>query len=48
MTIGRLAKESGVKIDTIRHYERNGLLPPAARRESGYREYDRADPWERD
>jgi len=37
MTIGRLAKAAGVNIDTIRYYERHGLLPQAARRESGYR-----------
>ena len=43
MTIGRLAKEAGVNIDTIRYYERHGLLPRPARRESGYREYSRAD-----
>ena len=43
MTIGRLAKEAGVNIDTIRYYERHGLLPRASRRESGYREYARAD-----
>jgi len=39
MTIGRLAKAAGVNIDTIRYYERHGLLPRAARRESGYREF---------
>jgi MerR family copper efflux transcriptional regulator len=43
MTIGRLAKEAGVNIDTIRYYERHGLLPRATRRESGYREYAHAD-----
>jgi MerR family transcriptional regulator, copper efflux regulator len=43
MTIGRLAKAAGVRIDTIRYYERNGLLPPAQRRDSGYREYAAAD-----
>lgn len=43
MTIGRLAKTAGVNIDTIRYYERNGLLPAPARRESGYREYASAD-----
>jgi MerR family copper efflux transcriptional regulator len=43
ITIGRLAKEAGVNIDTIRYYERHGLLPRAARRESGYREYAPAD-----
>jgi MerR family copper efflux transcriptional regulator len=39
MTIGRLAEQAGVNIDTIRYYERHGLLPRAARRASGYREY---------
>jgi MerR family copper efflux transcriptional regulator len=39
MTIGRLAKATGVNIDTIRYYERHGLLPQASRRQSGYREY---------
>jgi MerR family transcriptional regulator, copper efflux regulator len=43
MTIGRLAKAAGVNIDTIRYYERHGLLPRAARRESGYREYAAGD-----
>jgi MerR family transcriptional regulator, copper efflux regulator len=43
MTIGRLAKQAGVNIDTIRYYERNGLIPEPARRLSGYREYDSAD-----
>src|SRR6218665_2363315 len=39
-TIGSLAKQAGVPIDTIRHYEREGLLPNPLRRSSGYREYD--------
>ncbi|MFT3756738.1 MAG: heavy metal-responsive transcriptional regulator [Pseudoxanthomonas sp.] len=39
-TIGALAKQSGVAIDTIRYYEREGLLPPPSRRASGFREYD--------
>ena len=43
MTIGRLAKKAGVNIDTIRYYERNGLLPEPVRRASGYREYEPAD-----
>jgi DNA-binding transcriptional MerR regulator len=37
--IGQIAKESGVSVDTVRFYERVGVLPPAARRPSGYREY---------
>ena len=43
MTIGRLAKQAGVNIDTIRYYERNGLIPEPTRRLSGYREYGSAD-----
>ena len=43
MTIGRLAKQAGVNIDTIRYYERNGLIPEPVRRASGYREYEVAD-----
>lgn len=39
-TIGVLAKQAGVAIDTIRHYEREGLLPSPLRRSSGYRQYD--------
>lgn len=35
--IGEVARRAGVKIDTIRFYERRGLIPGAPRRESGYR-----------
>ena len=37
--IGQLAKAAGVKSDTVRFYERSGLLPAAARTDSGYRVY---------
>ncbi len=37
--IGAVAKECGVNIDTIRFYERERVLPPPVRRESGYRVY---------
>ncbi|SFW16195.1 MULTISPECIES: heavy metal-responsive transcriptional regulator [Luteibacter] len=40
LTIGRVAQSAGVAIDTIRFYEREGLLPEPRRRPSGYREYD--------
>ena len=40
MGIGAIARRAGVSIDTIRYYERNGLLAPAARLTSGYRRYD--------
>jgi len=37
--IGQLAKRGGVGIDTVRYYERNGLLAPRTRLASGYRRY---------
>ena len=37
--IGALAKRAGVGIDTVRYYEREGLLEPRARLASGYRRY---------
>jgi DNA-binding transcriptional MerR regulator len=37
--IGTLAKRAGVRIDTVRYYERSGLLAPKARLASGYRRY---------
>lgn len=39
MRIGEVAKEAGVGIDTIRYYERRGLMSEPKRRASGYREY---------
>jgi MerR family transcriptional regulator, copper efflux regulator len=39
LTIGKLAKSAGVGVETIRFYERQGLLPEPARRMSGYRSY---------
>ncbi len=41
MRIGQLAERAGVTADTIRFYERQGLLAPARRTPSRYREYDR-------
>src|SRR5215216_6350680 len=41
LTIGKLAREGGVNIQTIRYYERRGLIPKPARALSGYRLYDR-------
>ena len=43
MKIGKAATESGVSQRMIRHYEKIGLMPPAARRDSGYRDYDETD-----
>jgi MerR family mercuric resistance operon transcriptional regulator len=42
-SVGQLAKEAKVNIETIRYYERRGLLPEPKRRESGYREYSEDD-----
>jgi MerR family mercuric resistance operon transcriptional regulator len=39
MTIGQLARRAGVGIQAVRYYERRHLLPAAARRASGYREF---------
>ncbi len=39
MRIGELAKTMGITPDTIRYYEREGLLPPPQRTASGYRDY---------
>ena len=39
MTIGELARCAGVNVQTVRYYERRGLLDEPARRASGYREY---------
>jgi DNA-binding transcriptional MerR regulator len=38
-TIGKIAARSGVSRDTIRYYEKLGLLPPVARTAAGYRVY---------
>lgn len=43
MQIGQLAKTAGVAIDTVRYYERNGILPPPERHASGYRHYQSTD-----
>ena len=40
MKIGDLAKAAYTQTETIRYYERKGLLPKAARTESNYRAYD--------
>lgn len=43
MKIGALAQQADVGIDTIRYYEREGVIPLPLRRESGYREYGDGD-----
>jgi len=39
LTIGRVARSAGLAIDTVRYYEREGLLQKPARTPSGYRQY---------
>jgi DNA-binding transcriptional MerR regulator len=39
MRIGAVASEAGVSVDTVRFYERVGVLSPPARTASGYRDY---------
>ena len=39
LTIGRLAGETGVKVVTIRYYEKIGLMPAAPRTDRNYRMY---------
>ncbi len=39
MKVGQVAKAAGVSIQTVRFYERRGLLPTPQRLQSGYREY---------
>ncbi len=39
LTTGTLAKKTQVNIQTVRYYERRGLIPEPPRRESGYRQY---------
>ncbi|HKJ93119.1 MAG TPA: heavy metal-responsive transcriptional regulator [Longimicrobiales bacterium] len=43
MRIGRLAAQADVNVQTVRYYERRGLLPEPERTRSGYREYGRDD-----
>jgi DNA-binding transcriptional MerR regulator len=39
MKIGQVASDAEVTVDTVRFYERRGVLPPPRRRPSGYREF---------
>jgi len=40
MRIGELSKQAGFQVETLRYYEKEGLLTPVSRTESGYRQYD--------
>jgi MerR family copper efflux transcriptional regulator len=39
LSIGQVAREAGVSVETVRFYEREGLLEEPPRRASGYRQY---------
>lgn len=43
MTIAEVSRTYGLSIDTLRYYERVGLLPRVRRNKSGIREYDEKD-----
>jgi DNA-binding transcriptional MerR regulator len=45
LTIGKFAAAEGVSVETIRFYQRRGLLARPERRGSGFREYTAADRW---
>ncbi len=43
LTIGKVAKRALVNVETVRYYQRRGLIPEPLRRESGYRRYSQDD-----
>jgi DNA-binding transcriptional MerR regulator len=45
LTIGKFAAAEGVGVETVRFYQRRGLLGLPERHRSGYREYSEADRW---
>ena len=45
MTIGELAASAGVNVETVRFYERKGILPEPPRTPAGYRQYSDTDRW---
>ena len=40
MTIGEVSEKFGITTDTLRYYERIGLIPPVPRKKNGIRDYD--------
>ena len=45
LTIGKFAAAEGVGVETVRFYQRRGLLTLPERRSAGFREYSEADRW---
>ena len=43
MKIAAVSEQYGISTDTLRYYERVGLIPPVNRNESGIRDYDELD-----
>lgn len=43
MRISEVSEQCGISLDTLRYYERVGLLPPVNRKESGIRDYSQLD-----
>ncbi|MDO3412424.1 MerR family transcriptional regulator [Saccharibacillus sp. CPCC 101409] len=41
--IGEVAEKTGLSVPTLRYYEKEGIMPPVKRSESGLREYDDSD-----
>ena len=39
LSIGKIAREAGIQVGTVRYYESIGLLPDPPRSSSGYRKY---------
>lgn len=40
LTIGQVAEQAGIGLETVRFYERKGLIEEPARKASGYRQFD--------
>ena len=43
LTIGKVAQKAGIGAETVRFYEKEGLIGPAARTEANYRVYESVD-----
>ena len=43
MKIAEVSEQYGISLDTLRYYERIGLIPPVTRNESGIRDYNELD-----